>query len=229
VLEPQVEARVREVARWPASHCCPLGRVREAWVAHRYGLAAAVDGGGALAGKVAPGLAPRVGRAVALYEAFADRRPPGWPRSGAAALCVLAGQRRADVLAGDVGRLLRLGKGMRAAALLTDAGRVEGARSRAAARCTPSQGRIAFRITPRALRIETAESRRRRVRDAVLLLGGDPAAWPNAELALAALPITPSDHEVELIGPDRCDELDGIGARATRYRDELDRGRWRLP
>ena len=63
-----------------------------------------------------------------------------------------------------------------------------------------------------------------RVRDAVLLLDRDPAAWPNAELALAALPIA----QLALLGRDRCEELDGIGARAARYRNELDRGRWRL-
>jgi hypothetical protein len=29
--------------------------------------------------------------------------------------------------------------------------------------------------------------------------------------------------------PDRFEELDGLGARAARYRAELARGRWRLP
>ena len=52
LLAPQVEARVAEVRRWPAGRRCPLGRLREAWVAHRYGLARAVDTGGALAGAV---------------------------------------------------------------------------------------------------------------------------------------------------------------------------------
>ena len=58
----------------------------------------------------------------------------------------------------------------------------------------------------------TTEARRQRVRDAVLLLGRDPAAWPNAELALAALPIA----QLALLDHDRCEELDGIGARAAR-------------
>jgi hypothetical protein len=81
-----------------------------------------------------------------------------------------------------------------------------------------------LRIRPRPARIETSEARRQRVRDAVL--GGDPASWPNAELALHHLPITPNADDV---GEDRCEELDGIGARVTRYRRELERGLWRLP
>jgi hypothetical protein len=225
LLEPQVRTRVGEVARWPAGRRCPLGRLREAWVVHRYGLAKAVDAGGALAGAVPPDLAVRVGRAIALYETFADARPPGWPRGGAAALCGLAGQRRADVMAGDVARLLVLAKGMRAAALLVDAKRLDRARARAAARHAPSAGRLVFRVVRRLPRIETAEARRRRVRDAVLLIGRDPAAWPNAELALETLPIVPRS---DLVGPDRCEELDGVGARAARYRNELEQGRWRL-
>ncbi len=47
-------------------------------------------------------------------------------------------------------------------------------------------------------RVETAEARRCRVRDAVLLGGRDPAAWPNAALALAHLAIAPGADEVRL-------------------------------
>lgn len=222
LLAPQVDARVRAVAEWPAGRRCPLGRLREAWVAHRYGLAKAIGAGGALAGAVSPSLTVRVGRAVGLYEAFAEHRPPGWPRGGAAALCVLASQQRAAVLAGDVARLLVLAKGMRAAARVDDARRVQRARARAVARRAPSPGPLVFRISAR---VETAEARRQRVRDAVLLLDRDPAAWPNSELALAALPIA----QLELLDSDSCEELDGIGARAARYRDELKRDRWRRP
>jgi hypothetical protein len=50
LLAPIVEARVRQVREWPAGRRCPLGHLREAWVAHRYGLARAIDTGGALAG-----------------------------------------------------------------------------------------------------------------------------------------------------------------------------------
>jgi hypothetical protein len=67
VLAPQVEARVAEVTRWPAGRRCPLGRLREAWVAHRYGLAKVVDAGTALAGAVRPALPARVLRAIELY------------------------------------------------------------------------------------------------------------------------------------------------------------------
>src|SRR5690606_32444157 len=105
----QVEARALEARHWPAGQRCPLGRLREAWVAHRYGLARAIDTGGASAGRVS---AEPVGRAVALYEAFAAHRPPDWPASGAAALCVLAAIGRADRLAGDVANLQRLAMGM---------------------------------------------------------------------------------------------------------------------
>jgi hypothetical protein len=76
---------------------------------------------------------------------------------------------------------------------------------------------------------ESAEQRRVRVRDAVLLDGGNPAAWPNAALALAHLPALQTAPEVRLLEPDRCEELDGLGARANRYRAELARGRWQLP
>jgi hypothetical protein len=196
-------------------------------VAHRHGLAKAVDSGGGLAGGVPPDLPRRVGHAIGLYERFADHRPPGWPAS-AAALCALASQRRADVLAGDVARLTILAKGMQAASLVDDRGRVHRARERAIRRQRPRPGRLAFRITPRPRRVETSEQRRRRVRDAVLLLGGDPASWPNATLALQPVPIAPNAGDVELLGEDRCEELDGVGARATRYRDQLNRGIWRL-
>jgi hypothetical protein len=50
--------------------------------------------------------------------------------------------------------------------------------------------------------------------DAVLLAGGDPAAWPNAELARHHLPGWHA--EPTLTGRDRFDELDGYGARAAR-------------
>jgi hypothetical protein len=228
LLMPQAAARVGEVLAWPVGCVCPLGRLREAWVAQRYGLAMVVESGAALAGSVRPGLVALTGRAVGLYEVHADYRPPGWPASGAGALCALAGQRRAECFAGDVARLLVLAKAMRALAAIDDRARLERARARAAARTVPPVGRhvLEFRVAPR---VETAEQRRRRVRDAVLLIGRDPAEWPNAALALAHLPITPGASEVRLVDEDAWEELDGAGARAARYRAELDRGRWRLP
>jgi hypothetical protein len=59
----------------------------------------------------------------------------------------------------------------------------------------------------------------------VLLLDRDPATWPNAELAIATLRIA----DLRVLDRDPCEELDGIGARATRYRDELKHDQWRWP
>lgn len=233
LLEPQIAARVAEVAAWPVGRVCPLGRLREAWVVRRHGLAMVVQSGAWSAGRVRPGLAARVGQAIALYERHAARRPDGWPESGVAALVTMASLAGADWFAGDVERLLGLAKGMRALALLDDPGRLERARARAAARAAPPPpGRFVFRIPDsqaRRPRLETAEWRRQCVRDAVLLLGDDPAAWPNASLALEHLPIRPGAAESELVDEDPCAELDGIGARAHRYRADLAAGRWQPP
>ena len=79
-------------------------------------------------------------------------------------------------------------------------------------------------------RWETAEQRRSRVRNELLLAGGDPAAWPNAALAATTLARqAPRGTEPELLGADPHAELDGIGARAARYRAEQRAGRWALP
>ncbi|MDA0139453.1 hypothetical protein [Solirubrobacter deserti] len=223
-IRVQASARVAAVLAWPDGRSCPLGRLREAWVAHRYGLAKVVDCGTAFAGRADVGLAARTGRAIALYEDHAEHRPDGWPQSGAAALCALAAQRRATVFAGDVARLLVLAKGMRAAALIDDEARLDRARERARARRAPRPG-LQFRLP--AARFESSEGRRVRVRDQVLLAGGDPARWPNAELALQRLPGLGASPRLR--ESDRCEELDGVGARATRYRAELARGSWQVP
>jgi hypothetical protein len=221
VLQNQLLGRVAEVECWPAGRVCPLGRIREAWVAHRYGLARVAERGAADAGPVPAAL---VGRAIRLYETHRAARPPGWPEGGAAALCVLADQVRARSLAGDVARLLALAKGMRAVALEHDRDRLRRVQARAARRRRPASTRFAFRIA--VARVETSEQRRRRVRDAVLLAGGDPAAWPNADLALRWLRLP---AEPALIEPDRLEELDAYGARAASYRAQLASGAWRLP
>ena len=101
---------------WPAGKACPSGRLREAWVVSRRGLNSVAQSGAVLAGAWSDELARRTSHALRLYEAFATQRPPGWPAAGSAALLALAGQRRADSLAGDVARLLILAKQMRAAA-----------------------------------------------------------------------------------------------------------------
>ncbi len=196
---------------------------------HRYGLARVAESGAAAAGPNRPALHRLVRRAIELYEAHAEHRPPGWPTSGAAALCALAARGRADWLAGDVARLLVLAKAMRATALEHDHARLHRARERAARRKAPPEARIAFRTLPP--RLETAEQRRQRVRDAVLLAGGNPAGWPNADLALEHVPALRAAHgcDPQLIDRDRYAELDGVGARAQRYRTELTRGDWQLP
>jgi hypothetical protein len=228
-IRAQASQRAADVTAWPAGRACPLGRLREAWVVHRYGLARVAESGAATAGPTRPPVGQLARRAIALYEAHAEQRPPGWPTNGPAALCALATQRRADWLAGDVARLLTLASAMRATALEHDADRLARARSRAASRRTPPEGRIAFRtLRPR---LETAEQRRQRVRDAVLLTGGNPAAWPNAELALDHIPTLRAARvsDPQLVDRDSCAELDGVGARAARYRAQLTHGHWQLP
>jgi hypothetical protein len=220
--------RSREVISWPQGRTCPVGRLAEAWATQRNGADAVANRGPAAGGLRSPELARRAARAIALYEAFADQRPPGWPETGAAAICALAGQRRAAVIAGDIGRLMALANGMRASALSASAERFERAAARARRRQLSSEGGVAFR-TGRT-RWESAEQRRVRVRDELLLVGADPAAWPNSALAMQMLGRGGS-HTVgpALVGPDPHVELDGVGARAARYRAELVSGRWALP
>jgi hypothetical protein len=179
-----------------------------------------------LAGSVSSALVADTGRAIELYEAHVDERPPDWPASGPAALCALARFGRADRFAGDVARLLGLAKGMRAAALANDPARLNRCRVRAAWRAQPPRGRFVFRTS--APRIETAEGRRRRVRDALLVAGANPGDWPNAELAIAHHAASRDTAQPRLLEPERCEELDGLAARAIRYRAELAAGRWQI-
>jgi hypothetical protein len=211
---------------WPVGRRCPIGRMAEAWVAHRYGVAVAIEGGSGAAGARSAGIEKRLRRAIGLYEAFAGGRPRGWPEFGPAALCALASQERAGTLAGDISRLLILAKAMRATARLRDPARTQRASKRAEARSQVPQMPLRYRRAARTQ--ETAEQRRRRVRDVVLLRGGDPAAWPNAEPALSHLKHDRGTAEVRVIGPVTYAELDGVGARAQRYRHELETGRWTL-
>ncbi|MDA0166284.1 hypothetical protein OM076_38825 [Solirubrobacter ginsenosidimutans] len=226
VLEPQVTQRISAVRSWPVGRRCPISRLCEAWVAHRHGLAMVRRSGTWLAGSVSPALVAETGRAIELYEAYAEERPPDWPASGPAALCSLGRLGRADRFAGDVARLLGLAKRMRAAALANDPARLDRCRARAERRTQPPRGRFVFRNS--APRIETAEGRRGRVRDALLVAGANPGDWPNAELALAHHPALRDTAQPRLIEPEHCEELDGLAARAIRYRAELAAGRWRI-
>jgi hypothetical protein len=222
-----VVRRSQEVIGWPAGRACPPGRLREAWLTHRHGADAAATHGARAAGPSWDALARKAARAIALYEIFADRRPPGWPASGPAALCALASQRRAAVFAGDVARLLVLAKGMCAAAQLADRDRLARGAVRARRRADVPAGPFRFRTG--ALRWESAEQRRVRVRDELLLAGADPARWPNGALAARAPGLHGRRTEALVItGPDAHAELDGVGARAARYRAELANGRWAL-
>jgi hypothetical protein len=221
-------SRVDAVVAWSVGQACPVGRLREAWVAYRHGLSAVAESGSVAAGARSDAVARRARDAIRLYEEFAVQRPPGWPASGAAALCALASQRHAAVFAGDVARLLVLAKGMRAAALERDAERVARAAIRAQRRRAATPGPVAFRLP--TVRWETAELRRRRVRDALLHAGDDPAAWPNSELAERHHPQLRRQFAARpaLVGTESFSELDGVAARARRYRAELASGRWRL-
>jgi hypothetical protein len=66
-LRAQVSERAAMVRVWPAGTRCPLGRLREAWVVHRYGLAEVVQAGAAAAGAARPELARQLGEAIGLY------------------------------------------------------------------------------------------------------------------------------------------------------------------
>lgn len=216
--------RVDELLNWPPGRPCPSGRLREAWVAYRHGLDAVVQGGSAAAGSRSSAVERRAQHALELYEQFAAHRPPDWPGSGPAALLALARQGRAASFAGDVARLLVLGKQMRAIALEGDPRLLRQSRARAKRRAVAPRGRLPYRRSePR--RWATPEQRRREVRDRILLTGGDPALWPNAALAGEGLAITAP----ALTGSDPFDALDGGTARATRYRAELAARRFELP
>jgi hypothetical protein len=236
---------------------CPLGRLREAWVVYRHGATIAGDTGSGWAGSRRPGQERLAARAIALYEAFADQRPPGWPASGAAALTALAAQQRAASLAGDIARLLILAKDMRAAALERGSERLAAMRRRAERRNAPSPpGRFEFR-TGGAPRYESEAQLRDRLRDDLLLVGEHPGRYPDLAIAqdfvrrlhhaAAELGVTPAPRhgwenadrqrrrrEQAAAGLRRGADpygvsLDGMSDRAARYRRELEQGRWDLP
>jgi hypothetical protein len=235
----QALQRARELLTAAPGRIWPPGRLREAWVVYRYGTAIrddwltpdsgperVGDHGASDAGTRGHGQQHRATTAIALYEQHADHRPPGWPRAGAAALCVLAALRRADTLEGDIARLLVLAKDMRACTLVDDAERRARITRRASARARATPGRLAFRCS-RPARWETIELRRRKLRDELLLAGKDPSTWTiNAAIEHRA----DSNLPTQLVGADVVDqELDGARSRQLRYADELRIGRWDLP
>ncbi len=195
------------------------------------------DHGSRDAGPTRPGILARAGRAMDLYETFAAHRPPGWPQSGAGALCALASQGRAATLEGEVARLLVLAKDMRATARHADAERLARAQRRAERRARGygyriAPGQLQFRFNEERRqrpRWESPELRRRRVRDELLRRGEHPGlsphvfteAWQAVERHEAGKP-TWGD-------PDSYRLPDGMTDRAQRYAREIADGQWTLP
>jgi len=64
------------------------------------------------------------------------------------------------------------------------------------------------------------------VRDELLAAGEHPGLWIDAEAAIRYRGLPDAEH---LVGGTRDDALDGLTARAERYRRELAAGRWQLP
>ena len=169
------------------------------------------------------------GRAIALYEAHAEQRPPGWPASGPGALCALAAPARAPIASPATSRgCSLLAKAMRAAALERDAGAARAAARAPTARQQPAAAaRFVFRTrSPRARDRRAAPPARPRRRPA---RRRQPGGLAERRARPAPTSRAASSPRSRLIEPDRFEELDGIGARATRYRAELARGRWQLP
>jgi hypothetical protein len=239
--------RARKLADAPLGRGWGLGRMREAWVVFRFGTALREtfqapcsgpelvgDHGSGDAGPRRPGQRRRASDAIALYEAFAEGRPPGWPAAGAAALCVLAAQQRAGTLEGDIARLRCLAKDMRAAALHAYPQRVEHARRRAdrrAAAAAPGVPRFAFRQTRPGgrPRFETPELRRLRVRDKLLRDGAHPGLSPNVFRA-GWQAAKRQEAGADTWGDPVLYRLpDGMTERAQRYQREIAEGRWALP
>jgi len=178
----QAAAAARRVWRWPIRRSVPLGLLAEAWALARHGEERVAESWGRVgAGPQGRATDRQAAAAIALYEAFAEQRPPGWPAGGPAALLVLAGRGRATTLRGDLATLLILAKGMRAVALYTNLERVARARRRALKRAMPKQVRFAFRRpADRAGFSEPAELRRMRIRDEALLAGAHPGSTPTS-------------------------------------------------
>jgi hypothetical protein len=166
----QALQRARELVSAAPGRSWPSGRLREAWVVYRYGTAIrddwltphsgperVGDHGAGDAGPRGRGQEDRAATAIALYEQYADPRPAGWPRAGAAALCVLAVLGRADTLEGDIARLLVLAKDMRACTIVNDAERCARMTRRAMARARTTRGRLSFRSSRPPARWETIE------------------------------------------------------------------------
>lgn len=211
VLVRRVAVQLRNAASAvrsaPPGAPLPWALIRDAWAAYRHGIDGFIadprlELNDSAIGVRAPRLRARLWRAIAIYEAFADFRPHGWPVAGAAALLVLAADPRPFPLIADIQRLLHLARDMRALALHDDPDRLERARRRAERRAAGypprhrgqrDQLRFDFRIARPALEQDgwgmggphAHEQRRRALRDKLLRAGEHPglsdAAWAFAE------------------------------------------------
>lgn len=243
-----VEQRCAEVQRWPAGRAIARWRIREAWVVCHpdHGPDVAASTSTSAAGNVDQAT---LTTAIELYEASAAHRPPGWPASGAAALTVLAARGEAHALAGDVARLRRIARDMRATALThSDPSEI----ARLAARTNRTRldhtskapARLTYRRSPG--RAETTAEMRRRQRALLIYLGQNPALFPNLGFAEAWLLRAEAEGEIPpgLVPPsayaanrnttrwasaDTAQHQTGSISRADRYRIECTDGRWTIP
>jgi hypothetical protein len=232
--------RVLEVLGGAAGRGWPLWRLREAWIAFAHGLQTEVGDGrsgveliaesGVAAAGVGPaGLHPALTAAIGVYEANAAYRPPGWPSTGAGAVCALAPTTTS--LAHAAAQLQILASNMAARSLRDQAERPDRQRRRAQRRATERNttalaGRFTFRqsMTDELPRWLSDEQLVERVRDRLLGAGYDPGVYTlQRALWLLGWDRKPRNRELQW------QVLDGAAARAYRYLEELRVGRWTLP
>lgn len=138
-IAAQLRRRAEIVRSAPVRGRLPYTFLRDAWGVARHGVDALLtnpelrpnDDG---IGIRSPRLHARLRRAIAIYDEFADERPPGWPATGAGALLRLAADPLPYPLLSDITRLLKLARDMRALALHNDPTRLARATRRASRR-----------------------------------------------------------------------------------------------
>ncbi|MEO8969890.1 MAG: hypothetical protein ABI427_20445 [Solirubrobacteraceae bacterium] len=152
----QVEQRLVDISGWGLERSWPVGRLREAWVAARFGAGVAAEFGASSAGRLGREEYLRLRRAVARFERNCAARPVGFPAGGLAGLLHLGelaaasgdGPRR---LAFAIGAFDQLSRRMRAVATKFAVGREERAVRLARARRDENVGRASYRAAPRRL------------------------------------------------------------------------------
>jgi hypothetical protein len=229
--------RAELLVGWPEGKPLPLATTADAWDAFRHGVDVVAERWGQRdAGPLTPRLAGQLREAASLYEAFSSRRPAGFPPSAGAALMVLAAQRRAEVLAGDVARLMILAKGMRAVALRDDHDRLRRAEQRAVKRhrrrTQPAPGTMRLARPEALVAWIHPEIQRRRRRDEDLLaltrLRDQLSDEQLREMAASGVTVARTLLEDGTV-PKAAPLDDGLAARARRFEADLAAGRWALP